>query len=100
MSSDIATERRVWTLILCENAFYGGFFVLYFISSLLLRQRRQHLQKQARLGFGNGLGGLEPEDKERLQTMRFWEITGGIMLVVLTFVSAPFVAMGSESLTK
>lgn len=79
---DDATERRTWTLILSVNAFYGGFFVLYVTSSLLLFQRRRHLETQARYGFGG--------DRERLRTMRFWEITGAIMFVVLTAVSCAF----------
>ncbi len=97
MSSDVATERRVWTLIISENAFYGGFFVLYFVSSLLLLQRRRHLKKQAKNGFAGG--GLDSEDHERLQTMRFWEITGGIMFVVLTVVR-PYVFFAIGFLLK
>ncbi|KAF9452075.1 hypothetical protein P691DRAFT_772549 [Macrolepiota fuliginosa MF-IS2] len=79
--SPAATIRYTWTLIFLENAFYGGFFVLYTISSLLLYQRRKFLLNQARYGHGNG---LDSADKERLQTMRFWEITGGIMFALVT----------------
>jgi hypothetical protein len=71
-----------------ENALYGGFFVLYSISSLLLFQRRRLVQKQAKQGFGGYGGASDSGDKQRLRTMKFWEVAGAIMFVVVTFVSA------------
>jgi hypothetical protein len=69
------------------NALYGGFFVLYSISSLLLFQRRGILQKQAKQGFGAYGGAMDNGDKQRLRTMKFWEVAGAIMFVVVTLVS-------------
>jgi hypothetical protein len=87
--SAAAVERTLWTLIFLETSLYGGFFVLYVISSLLLSQRRRYLQKEAKEGFGGFQVGraLDAGDKERLQTMRFWEISGAIMFVIITVVS-------------
>lgn len=69
-----------------ESSLYGGFFVLYTISSLLLYQRRRRIQMQAKDGFGGfgGGGALDAGDRERLQTMRFWEVTGAIMFTIVT----------------
>lgn len=83
--STIAADRRLWALQFTENAFYGGFFILYIISSLLLFQRRHYLQKQVKQGFGGQQ--LDNVDKERLLTMQFWEITGAVMFAILTVVS-------------
>ncbi|KAJ3559823.1 hypothetical protein NP233_g11168 [Leucocoprinus birnbaumii] len=79
-------ERRTFTLILLESSLYGGFFVLYAISTILLYQRRQLLESQARNGFGGfGAGAaVDSGDKERLRTMRFWEVTGVIMFLIVT----------------